>query len=449
MTLARYSTAKEMAPPPQTSFHQRPASAQLGLDAIPHAQKLMKPRMVSKKSVAWWLLGSAAAVFGIVILGGLTRLTESGLSITEWKPVTGSIPPITQEDWEKEFALYRESPEFRELNSNITLEEYKFIYYMEWGHRLWGRAIGLLVLLPGAYFVARRYTSPQTNRWLLAISGLLGLQGFVGWWMVKSGLDQENLDARPDSQPRVSQYRLATHLGLAFLVYFSMTWSGLSILREHEMINKPVEAVKQLTVLKSALATPMRRFSIAVFLLAALTSLSGAFVAGLDAGMLYNSFPLMGKGLVPPTSELLDVDLLRRQGILNPSKFEVWYKNMLENPVAVQLNHRILAVTLWTLSLGLQIYAKRNAAMLPRKVVRGAHGVFGFATLQAALGITTLIYVVPIPVAVLHQAGALALLTSILVLLNRQHIPRAQIRKLLELMAAKANQAAPQIPMPA
>lgn len=420
------------------------AANQLGIASVPKVEGVGKPRMVSSKCVAYWLLICGAAVFGIVVLGGLTRLTESGLSITEWKPLTGALPPITKSDWEEQFGLYQESPEFKELNARMSLEEYKFIYYMEWSHRLWGRAIGFLVLLPGAYFVWRRRTSPQTNRRLLGISLLLGLQGVIGWWMVYSGLDRKNLDSRADSQPRVSHYRLATHLGAAFLLYMAMTLTGLGILRQHRYMKNPVKAMGDLTILSSPLATWPRRFSIALLFLGFLTSISGSFVAGLDAGLLYNSFPRMGLGLTPSSNELFDK---RYTGEQNPSNWMLFYKNILDNPVTVQLTHRILAVSTWTATLAFLLYASKRKNLLPRNVYKGAHGVFGFATLQAALGITTLVYVVPIEAAALHQAGALAFLTSILILFNRIRLPRPQLKKLLKLMAEKASRS-PKSPAP-
>lgn len=421
------------------------AATSQGLGAVPQLPKLGKPRLISTKGVAYWLLIAAASVFGIVLLGGLTRLTESGLSITEWKPVTGSLPPMTADDWEREFAAYKESPEFKELNSNITLDEYKFIYFMEWAHRLWGRAIGLFVVLPAIYYVVRRKTSPSTNRSLLGISLLLGFQGFLGWWMVKSGLDQKNLDSRHNKQPRVSQYRLAAHLGTAFVVYFAMLATGLEILKEHRFVKNPIQAVKDMNLLSTSAVTPFRRCVLGLLVLTFCTAMSGAFVAGLDAGLLYNTFPLMGGRIAPSTRELFDPLYATNQG-LEPSSFNVAWKNMLENPVTVQFIHRVLAVTTWTASVALFVYARRMRPILPRNVYRASHGVIGLATLQAALGITTLIYVVPISAASLHQAGALALLTQILILLVRLRVPRAQIKKLIELMAKQAQQAAAKTP---
>lgn len=421
-----------------------PASAATkpGVHVVPESPKLAKPRIVSTRSVGYWLLISAAAVFGIVILGGLTRLTESGLSITEWKPVTGSIPPLTQQEWEEEFEKYQQSPEFKQLNSHITLEEFKFIFFMEWGHRLWGRAIGLMVVLPTLYFVARGKTSPQTNRRLLLITSLIGFQGFLGWWMVKSGLDQEHLDSREHSQPRVSQYRLAAHLGAALLVYMAMTLTGLNILRENKLLRNPVEAMKEIRLLQTSVVKPFRRYSAFVFGFAFLTCISGAFVAGLDAGMLYNTFPLMGGKLTPSKRELFDDQIPIRQG-MEPSEFNVFWKNMLENPVTVQLNHRILAVSTWTLCLGIALFSRRLKPFMPRRAYGAAQGVFHLATLQAALGISTLIYVVPIPLAALHQAGALAVLTWFMVLLTRLRVPKRHVLQLAQLLEKQALGAAP------
>lgn len=408
------------------------SQTQLGVGAMPQGAKLNKPRMVSTKGVAYWLLFCGVSVFGIVVLGGLTRLTESGLSITEWKPITGALPPRSQEDWEKEFALYQQSPEFKELNSDMSLDDYKFIYFMEWGHRLWGRAIGLLVIAPGLYFVLRRKTSPQTNRWLLGITGLLGLQGAIGWWMVYSGIDRKNLDSRADSHPRVSHYRLTTHLGAAFLLFMAMTFTGLDILKQHRYLANPQAAIAEIKLLGTPLARTCRRFAVALLLLELVTSMSGGFVAGLDAGLLYNDWPLMGTKFIPSTSELFEKRYARED---EPSKLTLMYRNLLDNPVTVQLNHRLLAYTTWTACFVFFLYARRRRAMLPRSVYMGAHGVFGFASLQALLGITTLIYIVPIPLAALHQGGAIAFLTSILVLLNRLRIPRPQLRKFLKLMS--------------
>ncbi|KAK3956742.1 cytochrome oxidase assembly protein-domain-containing protein [Pseudoneurospora amorphoporcata] len=240
----------------------------------------------SSKSVAYWLLASAASVFGIVVFGGLTRLTESGLSITEWRPVTGSLWPGSPEEWESEFEKYRASPEFKMLNSTMTLHEFKQIYFMEWTHRLWGRFIGMSFVLPTIYFIARRRVTPRMACTLVGISALIGFQGFIGWWMVKSGL-KDDLFA-PGSHPRVSQYRLAAHLSTAFVCYSWMLLAGLSILRTHKAIKFPEQAVKNFTALQSPALRVLRGSVAALTVLIFTTVLSGAFVAGLDAGLIYN-----------------------------------------------------------------------------------------------------------------------------------------------------------------
>ncbi|KAI1772306.1 COX15-CtaA-domain-containing protein [Hypoxylon cercidicola] len=383
----------------------------------------------SSKSVAYWLIGSAASVFGIVVFGGLTRLTESGLSITEWKPVTGSLPPLTQAHWEAEFEKYRASPEFRLLNSHMDVEEFKKIYYMEWTHRLWGRLIGLSFVAPAVYFVARRRVSPRVAAHLLGISALIGFQGFVGWWMVKSGL-KDDLFA-PGSHPRVSQYRLAAHLATAFVCYSWMLLAGLGILRARRLLADPAAAAKALAALRNPAVAPFRRSVTALAVLVFTTVLSGALVAGLDAGLIYNEFPRMGLGLTPPRSELWDRFYSRRE-----DGADLWWRNLLENPSLVQLDHRILATTTFCAVLALFAYSRtgRVAAALPKSARKGMLGVVHLVSLQVALGISTLIYMVPISLAAAHQAGSLALLTGVLVLGHRLRVPKstlAQVQKKL------------------
>ncbi|KAF2397007.1 cytochrome oxidase assembly [Trichodelitschia bisporula] len=390
-------------------------------------QNVARPRsfpQTSDKVVGYWLLGSAASVFGIVVFGGLTRLTESGLSITEWRPVTGSLPPLNSTDWETAFNKYRSSPEFALLNPSMSLEEFKKIYWMEWTHRLWGRVIGLSFLLPTIYFVARRRVAPHMAVKLVGISGLIGFQGVIGWWMVASGL-KDDLFA-PGSHPRVSQYRLAAHLGAAFVVYLSMLWTGLDILRENRMLASPTEALKKIQALRSP---HLRAFKLATALITGLvftTAMSGALVAGLDAGLIYNEFPWMGQGLTPPKAELFDPRYSRHS-----DGSDLLWRNACENPSLVQLDHRILATSSFTAILGLFAYprlAGRVKVALPREVVKGLTGVMHLAWMQVALGISTLIYMVPTAVAAGHQAGALALLTGVLVLARRLRVPRRTVR---------------------
>ncbi|KAM0123707.1 hypothetical protein ACHAP3_010920 [Botrytis cinerea] len=392
----------------------------------------------SSKSVGYWLLGSAASVFGIVVFGGLTRLTESG--ITEWKPVTGSLPPLSAADWESEFDLYRASPEFKLLNPHMTMEEFKKIYFMEWFHRLWGRFIGLSFVVPAAYFVARRKVSKPMALRLLGISGLIGFQGAIGWWMVKSGL-KDDLFA-PGSHPRVSQYRLTTHLGAAFICYTAMLWNGLSILRDRKLLfnSTPAQAHAHLLRLSSPSLSVFRKSVAGLALLVFTTAMSGGLVAGLDAGLIYNEFPRMGKGFAPPKSELFS-EFYSRQ----PDRSDLWWRNMLENPSTVQLDHRILATTSFTAILALWAYSRFNPRVktaLPKSGAKGMLGVVHLLMMQVTLGISTLIYLVPTPLASAHQAGSLALLSGVVVLGSRVWVPKRTMAILRRKLASQSPQAA-------
>ncbi|KAI9771393.1 MAG: Cytochrome c oxidase assembly protein cox15 [Geoglossum umbratile] len=374
----------------------------------------------NNRNVAYWLLGSAASVFGIVVFGGLTRLSESGLSITEWRPVTGSLPPMSTADWDSEFTKYKSSPEFKLLNPNMTLGEFKNIYYMEWTHRLWGRVVGLTFVLPAIYFVARRkVTAPMAAR-LAGIASLIGFQGFLGWWMVKSGL-KDDLFAI-GSHPRVSQYRLTAHLGAAFLCYTAMLWNGLSILREQRLLKNPAAVLKEFDALKNPHLKVLRHSVGGLAVLVFVTAMSGGLVAGLDAGLIYNEFPYMGVGLTPPKSELFSSLYSRRA-----DGSDIWWRNMLENPSTAQLDHRILATTTFTAIMTLWAYTRfspRVRAAMPGLVKRGVTGVVHLVWMQALLGLGTLLYLVPIPLAAAHQAGSLALLTGVVVLGSRLRVPR-------------------------
>lgn len=373
-------------------------------------------RILPGKRVGYWLLGVSGLVYGIVVLGGLTRLTESGLSITEWKPVTGSIPPLNAEAWNSEFELYKSSPEFKILNADITLDEFRFIYNMEWSHRQLGRTIGLVFAIPAlAMIITKRYPLKFKAK-LGGIAALIGFQGFIGWWMVASGLEKDL------KNPRVSQYRLATHLGTAFLVYLSMLHTALTILAP---TNKSL-TMATLQSPKQLLALPVfRRSLLALGGLTFLTALSGAFVAGLDAGLIYNDFPYMGNSYIPPTGELItSLPTLNEESTL-PARI---IHNMFENPVLAQLDHRILAVTTATSTAMLWGWAalKQRQGVLPKVAFRGMAGLTALVVMQASLGICTLWYLVPTPLAATHQAGSLAVLTGIVVLAARlRRLPRS------------------------
>ncbi|CCK71214.1 Cox15p KNAG_0G01560 [Huiozyma naganishii CBS 8797] len=382
-------------------------------------------------SVAYWLIGTSGLVFGIVVLGGLTRLTESGLSITEWKPVTGSLPPMNQQEWEEEFTKYKDSPEFKQLNSHIDMDEFKFIFFMEWIHRLWGRAIGVVFIAPAVYFAMRKRTSPQVNKRIFGLCALLGLQGFLGWWMVKSGLDQEQLEARK-SKPTVSQYRLTTHLGAAFLLYLGMLWTGFDILKENKWMKKPIDASALFKKLDSPMLRPLRKLSTALLVISFVTAMSGGMVAGLDAGWIYNTWPKMGETWFPPKRELMDSNFARRE-----DQKDLWWRNLLENPTTVQLVHRTFATVAFFAVFGVHMYAVKKKPFIPKNVQMSIHTLMGIVTLQVGLGIFTLLWLVPVHLASTHQAGALALVTSSLILMNQLRRPRAGIRNVINSTLAK------------
>lgn len=351
-------------------------------------------------------------------------LTGNRLSITEWKPVTGSLPPRSTEDWDSEFSKYRSSPESKLLNPHMTLDEFKSIYYMEWIHRQWGRFVGLSFVLPAIYFISRGRVSRRMAWKITGIGGLIGFQGFLGWWMVKSGL-KDDLFA-PGSHPRVSQYRLVAHLGTAFLAYSAMLWNGLLILRTHKLLGNLEDAEKVLTRLLDPKLGFFRKSIGALAVLVFITAMSGGLVAGLDAGLIYNEFPWMGRGLAPPASELFS-DFYSH----TTDGSDIWWRNPLENPSLVQLDHRLLATTTFSSIMALFAYSRFSPTvktLLPAASRKAMHGVLGFACLQVALGISTLIYLVPLPLASAHQAGSLALLSYVIVLGSRTWTPNRTVQ---------------------
>jgi len=358
---------------------------------------------------------------------------------------------MSDADWESEFTKYKQSPEFLILNSRMTLDEFKSIYWMEWIHRIWGRFVGLSFVLPMAYFIVRRQVSKPMIPKLFGIAGLIGFQGFLGWWMVKSGLKDDFLspDKKPGRDvPRVSQYRLAAHLGTAFVAYLSMLWCGLDILRTNKLVHKlsTDQASAQLFSLRNPALKPFK-LSVALLLgLTFTTAMSGALVAGLDAGLIYNEFPYMGLGLTPPRSELFDPFYSHDPSGQNK---DLYWRNFLENPSLVQLDHRILATSTFTAVMALFAYVKYNTSMktfLPTAAKKGVHGVVGFVWLQVILGISTLIYMVPTTLASAHQAGALALLTWTTVLGSRIWYPRYAAQVLSRKLASKQGGASYSFP---
>lgn len=332
---------------------------------------------------------------------------------------------MSEEDWQAEFDKYRASPEYKILNPHMDLDEFKKIYFMEWSHRVWGRFIGMSFLLPTIYFIARRRVTPKMALNLVGISSLIGFQGFIGWWMVKSGL-KDDLFA-PGSHPRVSQYRLTAHLGTAFVCFSWMLVSGLSVLRARRMAADPKAALAAIKAIQNPALNGFRRIAFGMVGLVFLTAMSGALVAGLDAGLIYNEFPKMGNGFVPPAAELWDKFYSRKE-----DGSDIYWRNAFENPSHVQMDHRILAVSTFCAILALFAYSRtgRVGAALPKNAKKGALGLVHLVSLQAALGISTLIYMVPIPLAAAHQAGSLAVLTGALVLAHRLHVPKSTVRAL-------------------
>lgn len=328
------------------------------------------PATAARRTVALWLLACCAMVFVMVVLGGLTRLTESGLSMVEWQPLH-ILPPMTEADWQDTFAKYQQSPEYRHRNAGMTVEGFKGIFWLEYIHRLWGRAIGVVFLLPLGWFAARRMIDRAMAWKLGGLLALGGLQGLMGWIMVASGL----ID-----RPAVSQYKLALHLGLAVLIYGAMLWMALGLLVPHRRPPQGVAAVLA------------RRLGWVAGLIFA-TLVSGAFVANLQAGMGFNTFPLMNGRFVP-------------DGVMAMSP---WYVNFFENVATVQFQHRLLAETTVGLAL-FAWYGGRRADISPRARL-ALDGFAAMALIQLGLGIGTLLSMVPIPLAATHQAGALVLVT--------------------------------------
>lgn len=337
----------------------------------------------ARRPVAAWLFVCCAMVALMVILGGVTRLTHSGLSIVDWRPLTGLLPPLSQAEWEAAFHAYQQYPEYRQLNLHMTLAGFKEIFWLEYAHRLWGRLIGLAFLAPLLYFAFRGYIA----RWLwphLAGLFVLGaLQGLLGWYMVQSGLVD-----RPD----VSHYRLAAHLGLAFVIYGYMLHLGLRLLSGSSA--------------PASVAAGLRAPTLLILALVFVTVIYGAFVAGLDAGFVYNTFPLMGGRLIPAGLFALEPPLA----------------NLSENVVTVQFIHRLLASAVLLAAALLWWRARRLA--LPGRTHIAVHALLGTAALQSALGIATVLLVVPVALAAAHQAGALALFTATLWTLHAQRNAR-------------------------
>ncbi|HEY1411227.1 MAG TPA: COX15/CtaA family protein [Rhodopila sp.] len=338
----------------------------------------------SRRLVAVWLFTVAAMIMVMIVLGGVTRLTGSGLSIMEWEPLKGILPPTSDAEWHRLFALYQKIPQYALVNEGFGLAGFKHIFWLEWTHRLWGRLIGVVFLLPMVWL----WATARIERRLMPRLGLLfvlgGLQGAVGWFMVSSGFF-------PDSTA-VSPYRLVIHLAFALVLYAAIIWTGLSALYQRRD--------------RSPVSPMLYRLAIGSLAMVSLTILAGGFTAGTHAGLTYNTFPLMDGQLVPDGYTML----------------HPFIRNITENIAAVQFDHRLVATITLILVSTLAVAGWR--AGLPRPLM----GCLGVAVLgQYLLGVTTLLLEVPVPIAAMHQCGAVILLTVVLVLVHRvSHAPHTR-----------------------
>ena len=322
------------------------------------------------RQIALWLLTCAAIIFGMILLGGVTRLTNSGLSMVEWKPLVGIIPPLSQADWQELFLKYQQYPEYQKINMGMTLDEFKPIFMYEYLHRVLGRLIGIIFIIPFVYFYVTKKLSPQLSIRLTIMLILGGCQGVLGWYMVKSGLVDN---------PHVSQYRLTAHLGLAVLIYSFIVWTALDIL------NANVNQFRNL-------ALPSITITGLIFVMI----LSGGLVAGTRAGYAYSTWPLMGDSFIP-------AGLYAMQ--------PAWL-SAFEDITTIQFNHRILAyiIALFILGFVVKAFYLKVSGKLRTAVI----SLLVLLVVQISLGVSTLIFYVPISVAATHQVGAVALLTAAL-----------------------------------
>ena len=334
-----------------------------------------QPMQRHDRTVAIWLLICCGLVFTMVVLGGFTRLTGSGLSMADWRPLMGWLPPLSETEWQRVFDLYQQTPEFLKVNSHMDVHAFKSIFWLEFLHRLLGRTIGVVFLVPFVFFLARGYIIASEWPKYLLMFILGGLQGVLGWYMVKSGLVDN---------PHVSQYRLTAHLFAAFLIYAYMFWVAMSLLF-------PATGTER---------HPWYRKSFALTALLSVTIISGGFVAGLKAGKIYNTFPMMGDYWLPP-------------GIM---ALEPFWRNFFDNMTTVQFDHRILAIT--TLIAVIGFWFKARSADLPARTRPAVNALLHTAVLQVILGITTLLMSVPIILGATHQGVAMLLFTVSLYILH-------------------------------
>ncbi len=332
------------------------------------------------KGIVTWLLAGCLLIFSMVIIGGITRLTGSGLSITEWNVLMGALPPVTQENWQELYEKYRQSPQFQKVNYDMDMGAFKSIFWWEYLHRLTGRLTGIVFIVPFFYFLLRKRLDKALIRKSVFVFLLGGLQGFIGWYMVKSGLVDN---------PRVSHYRLALHLFTAFLTYSFILWFALDEIYPRTGTGKP------------KLPAGMRVFAATLLPLALLQIVYGAFVAGLHAGKIYNTFPKMGEDWIP-------------SAVTAMSSFG---SNITENLAGVQFVHRILAGGLSCLLIAFW-WLTRKYNLSGREKISVNISVITLIV-QYTLGVITLLYAVPVVMGVLHQAGAFVLLTALVFMNHR------------------------------
>ena len=328
----------------------------------------------TRRRVAAWLLVCCTLLFVLIVVGGITRLTRSGLSIVEWQPVIGTLPPLSESQWLETFEKYKLTPEYKQVNFGMSLAEFKSIFWWEYVHRLLGRLLGLAFFVPYAWFLLRRRLDRRTALKLAGVFLLGAGQGAMGWFMVKSGLVDD---------PRVSHFRLTAHLGLAFGIFAAMLWIALDVLKP-KLVPVAIEVQR------------LARAALAVAVLVFFMVLTGGLVAGIRAGYAYNTFPLMNGHVVPPEIMLI----------------EPWYLNFFNNMATVQFDHRLIA---WVLIVAVPIlWVASRARAVPRRARTAAHFLLAAIALQFSLGIATLLTRVPVTLGSAHQGGAVLVFAAVL-----------------------------------
>lgn len=330
----------------------------------------------AQRQIVAWLLLCCVLIFTMVVLGGVTRLTRSGLSMVDWHPVKGVVPPLSQPQWQKAFKRYQSFPEYKKINHGMSLNEFKSIYWMEYSHRLLGRLIGIVFLLPLLYFLYRGYIRGPLIPKTITMFILGGMQGVLGWYMVKSGLVDN---------PHVSQYRLTAHLVAAFAIYAYILWVALGLLfpRREQAGDQDISGLLRLSMIVTTVIL--------------VTVVAGGFVAGTKAGHVFNSYPLMNGQWIPEGYMALQPE----------------WRNLFDNVATVQFNHRWLGGIALVMVLSLWVYARRF--LLSPRVRIVIHVLLVMVVVQFSLGVLTLLWVVPVSLGVAHQASALLLFTSALV----------------------------------